>query len=157
MMMIYLKDWHFWGCGQPVAGAVNKKPFWVAKGFMGLIKIKSIKVTQEEIKGFMGLLKIKSIKVMQEEIMIIKLQYLGTDVPFIKSILSRWSAATLPCLTTVFTVFSCFSSELLTYFSTSRFGIIIHLVSSGLCSDRGTLLLGRPNGGVKPHHGASLK
>ena len=31
--MIYLKDWHFWGCGQAVAGAVNKKPVWVAKGF----------------------------------------------------------------------------------------------------------------------------
>ena len=129
MMMIYLKDWHFWGCGQAVAGAVNKKPFWVAKGFMGLIKIKSIKV-------------------MQEEITIIKLQYLGTEFPFMKSILSRWSAATLPCLTTLFTVFSCFSSELLTCFSISRFGIIIQLVSSGLCSDRGTLLLGRPNGGV---------
>ena len=136
--MIYLKDWHFLGCGQPVAGAVNKKPIWVAKGFMGFLKIKSIKV-------------------MQEEIMKIKLQYLGTDVPFMNSILSRWSAATLPCLTTVFTVFSCFSSELLTCFSISRFGIIIQLVSSGLCSDRGTLLLGRPNGGVKPHHGASLK
>ena len=126
--MIYLKDWHFWGCGQAVAGAVNKKPFWVAKGFMGLKKIKSIKVMQEEI--------------------IIKLQHLGTDVPFMNSILSRWSAATLPCLTTVFTVFSCFSSELLTCFSISRFGKIIQLVSSGLCSDRGTLLLGRPNGGV---------
>ena len=126
--MIYLKDWHFWGCGQAVAGAVNKKPVWVAKGFMCLKKIKSIKVMQEEI--------------------IIKLQHLGTEVPFLNSILSRWSAATLPCLTTLFTVFSCFSSELLTCFSISRFGIIIQLVSSGLCSDRGTLLLGRPNGGV---------